>query len=260
MSDADTLARIHENLMKLKMYSAETAIDSQLELAVSNKSSIVEVLDQILDGEVKSRRSSAIETRTKLSGIPVRKTLNEFDLSYQPSIDRSMFDDLRTLRFVYNQENVIFLGPPGTGKTHLAIGLGLAAIEAGFSIYYITSAILIEKLKRANHRGTLDRALKTLGKYKVLIVDEIGYLPMDKEGAHLFFQLVSSRYEKGSTIFTSNKTYSEWGEVLGDNVIAAAVLDRILHHSVTVNIKGESYRLRSRKKVGVSYPPPGGSN
>ena len=260
MSDAGTFSRIHENLIKLKMHSAESVIDSQLEQAVSKKSSLVDVIDQILDQEVKCREASAIETRTKLSGMPVRKTLEEFDLSYQPSIDKSVFDDLRTLRFLYNQDNVLFLGPPGTGKTHLAIGLGIAAIKAGFSVYYITSAIMIEKLKRANQRGTLDRALKTFGKYKVLIVDEIGYLPMDKEGAHLFFQLVSRRYERGSTIFTSNKTYSEWGEILGDNVIAAAVLDRVLHHSITVNIKGESYRLRSRRKVGLSYPPPGGSN
>jgi DNA replication protein DnaC len=115
---------------------------------------------------------------------------------------------------------------------------------------------MVEKLRRANHRGSLDRSLKTLGKYKVLIIDEIGYLPMDKEGAHLFFQFVSRRYEKGSTIFTSNKSYSEWGEILGDNVIASAFLDRILHHSITVNIKGESYRLQARKKVGIPYPPP----
>ena len=118
---------------------------------------------------------------------------------------------------------------------------------------------MIEKLKKASNRGTLETALKILGKFKVLIVDEIGYFPMDKEGAHLFFQLVSRRYEKGTTIFTSNKSYCEWGEMLGDNVIAAAVLDRILHHSITMNIKGESYRLKSRRKAGLEFPPPGGS-
>jgi len=260
MTDAETLERIHENLIKLRMYSAETVIDSHLEQAVTKDLSITTIMDKVLNEEVKSRSASAIETRTKLSGMPFRKTLEEFDLSYQPSIDKAIYDDLRTLRFIHNQENVIFLGAPGVGKTHLAIGLGMAAIEAGFSIYYVTSATMIDKLKRANQRGTLDRALKTLGKYKVLIVDEIGYLPMDKEGAHLFFQLVTRRYERGSTIFTSNKTYSEWGEVLGDNVIAAAILDRVLHHSITVNIKGESYRLRMRRKAGVSFPPPGGSN
>jgi len=256
MTDSQTIQRIHDNLLKLRMFSAESVIDSQLEQAVTRDASIASVFDQILDLEVRSRRDSAIDTRLKLSGLPIKKTLNEFDLSFQPSIDKSVFDDLRTLRFVHNQENVIFLGPPGVGKTHLAIGLGVAAIEAGFSVYYVTSAAMVEKLRRANLRGSLDRSLKTLGKYKILIVDEIGYLPMDKEGAHLFFQLVSRRYEKGSTIFTSNKSYSEWGEILGDNVIASAVLDRILHHSITVNIKGESYRLQARKKVGIPYPPP----
>ncbi len=259
MSDCLTLTRIHENLVKLRMCSAEAVIDSQLEQAVAKDLSVVDVIDMMLDQEVRSRRGSAIDTRMRLSGIPVKKTLADFDLAFQPSIDRTVFDDLRTLRFVHNEENVVFLGPPGVGKTHLAVGLGVAAIEAGFSVYYVTSALMVDKLRLANHRGALDRALKTFGKYKVLIVDEIGYLPMDKEGAHLFFQLVSRRYEKGSTIFTSNKTYSEWGEVLGDNVIAAAVLDRILHHSITVNIKGESYRLKSRRKAGLAFPPPGGN-
>jgi len=259
MSDSQTLAHIHENLVKLKMFSSEAIIDSQLEQAVSRGDPLVEVLDIVLDQEVKSRRASSIDARMKLSAIPVRKTLEDFDLSFQPSIDKAMFDDLRTLRFVHNADNVIALGPPGVGKSHIAIGLGIAAIEAGFTVYYITSATLIEKLKRASHRGTLDKTLKTFSKYKVFIVDEIGYLPMDKEGAHLFFQLVSRRYEKGSTIFTSNKAYREWGEILGDNIIAAAVLDRILHHSITVNIKGESYRLKSRRKVGLTFPPPGGS-
>ena len=259
MSDSHTLERIHENLVKLRMFSSEAVVDSQLEQAASKGSPLVEVIDTILDQEVKSRRASAIDTRTRLSGIPVKKTLDEFDLTFQPSIDKAMFDDLKTLRFVHNADNLILLGPPGVGKTYLGISFGIAAIEAGFTVYYVTSSALIEKLRKANHRGTLEKALKTFGKYKVLIVDEIGYLPMDKEGAHLFFQLVARRYERGSTIFTSNKSYSEWGEMLGDNVIAAAVLDRILHHSITVNIKGESYRLRSRRKTGLVFPPPGGS-
>jgi DNA replication protein DnaC len=256
MSDNRTYERMHENLVKLRMFTAESVIDSQLEHAISNNTPFVDVLDLLLDSEVKARKSSAIAACTKLSGFPVKKTLDEFDISCQPSIDKNVFEDLKTLRFVSNQDNVIILGAPGVGKSHIAVGLGMEAIKAGYSVYYINSATLIEKLKRANSRGTLDRSLKTFGKYKVLIVDEIGYLPMDREGAHLFFQLVSRRYEKSSTIFTSNKTYSEWGEVLGDNVIASAVLDRILHHSITLNIKGESYRLRMRKKAGMPFPPP----
>ena len=257
MSDNQTYERLHSNLLALKMYTAESVVDSVLELAVSKNMSVLEVLDHLLEREVSVRRASAIETRTKLAGFPVKKTLDEFDLSFQPSIDPRVIDDLRSLRFIHNHDNVVFLGPPGVGKTHLAIGLGLEAIRAGFSVYYQTATDVIEKLRRASRRGTLDRALKTLGrKYKLLIVDEIGYLPMDKEGAYLFFQLVSKRYERGSTIYTSNKSYSEWGEILGDTVIASAVLDRILHHSITVNIKGESYRLMERRRAGLNYPPP----
>jgi DNA replication protein DnaC len=256
LTDNRIYEQVHENLLQLNMHTAESIIDSVLELAVSKEMSPIDVINQILGEEVKTRRTSAIMTRTKLAGFPVRKTLDEFDFTYQPSIDRKVVDELRSLRFVYNMENVVFLGPPGVGKTHLSIGLGVDAINAGFSVYYITAAAMLDRLKQASARGSFDRKLKTLAKYRLLIVDEIGYLPMDREGAHLFFQLVSKRYEKSSTIFTSNKTYSEWGEVLGDSVIASAILDRILHHSITVNVKGESYRLKSRKKAGLKFPPP----
>jgi len=137
------------------------------------------------------------------------------------------------------------------GKTHLTIGLGIEAIKAGFTVYFSNASTLIEKLKRARMKDVLEVKLRTLSKYRVLIIDEIGYLPFDREGAYCFFQLVCRRYEKASTIFTSNKSYGEWGEVFGDHVIAAAVLDRILHHCTTVNIKGESYRLKDRRKYGL---------
>ena len=143
------------------------------------------------------------------------------------------------------------------GETHLAIALGMEAIRAGFLAYNLSAAQLVEDLKEAAQQDRLDAKLRSLGRYPLLILDEIGYLSMDRVGAHLFFRLVSHRYEKGSTIFTSNKSYSEWGEVLGDPVIAAATLDRILHHSTTVNIKGESYRLMSRRKAGLPTPSPG---
>ena len=155
------------------------------------------------------------------------------------------------MRFVYQAENVVFLGPPGVGKTHLAIGLGIAAIESGFSVYYINASLMIERLKEAHRLDQLDWYLKKLVKPKVLIIDEIGYLPFDSEAAYCFFQLIARRYERVSTIFTSNKSFSEWGEIFQDHVIASAVLDRILHHCTSLNIKGESYRMKERNKHGL---------
>ena len=187
----------------------------------------------------------------KNEGFPVKKTLEEFDFEFQLSIDKKVIEDLATLRFVHNAENVVLLGPPGVGKSHLAIALGIEAVKAGISVYFTNTGNLIERLKLANREGMLEKKLRDLMKYKVLMIDEIGYLPFDEEGAHCLFQLISRRYEKCSTILTSNKSYGEWGEIFKDHVIAAAVLDRLFHHCTTINIKEESYRLKERKKQGI---------
>ncbi len=248
--------RLHANLTTLKLGVAESIVDGYLESSGAEGKSTIEVLDYLLDQEVKARNAASIETRLRLSGFPVKKTLEDFDMSAQPSIDPKVVQDLRTLRFLHTAENVIFLGPPGVGKTHLAIALGMESIRQGFNAYYVGAADLVQDLKKAQAQDRLDTKLRSFCRYQLLVIDEIGYLPMDRVGAHLFFRLVCTRYEKGSTIFTSNKPYSDWGEVLGDSVIAAATLDRILHHSTTVNIKGESYRLMSRRKAGLPSPTP----
>ena len=181
-------------------------------------------------------------------GFPFRKTLEEYDFDFQPSIDSAVINELRTGRFIHNKENIVLLGPPGVGKTHLAIAFGMVALRQRFSTCYINCHELVKKLNKAQYENTLPAQMKTLCKYKVLIVDEIGYLPFEKQKANLFFQLITTRYERNSTILTSNRSFSDWGEVFDDNVIASAILDRVLHHCTVVNIKGDNYRLKDRKK------------
>ncbi len=243
-----TMERLKNNLESLKMRNTLEILDNYLERAVREQLNIVEVLDYIFSEEADNRRRQAYEKQVQLSGFPIKKTLSDFDFSFQPSLDRRQIEELATMRFVWNAENVIFLGPPGVGKTHLATALGLVAAQHRFSMYYINCHTLIEQLKKSHYENRLPDRLRTLGKYKLLIIDEIGYLPMDIQGANLFFQLIARRYEKNSTIFTSNKTFSQWNDVFADVTIASAILDRVLHHATVINIKGESYRLKERKE------------
>lgn len=211
----------------------------------------MEVLDHLFEQERKKKDAAATNRRMKSAAFPVIKTLEEFNFDFQPSIERSVMEDIATLRFIHNAENLVLLGPPGVGKSHIAIALGIEAVKAGFPAYFINANVLIERLKKAGREGKLKKKMRDFTKYKLLIIDEMGYLPFDEEGAHCLFQLMSKRYEKSSTIFTSNKSYGEWGEIFKDHVIAAALLDRILHHCITINIKGESYRLKERKRQGI---------
>lgn len=243
-----TYERIKENLSSLGMTNTLEIIDNYLERAIADKVNIVDVLDHILTAESKVKKGRAVENQIKMSGFPFKKTMEMFDFSFQPSIDKSQIDELCTMRFIENKENIVFLGTPGVGKTHLAVALGILAAQHRYSTYYINCNTLIEQLNRAHFENRLAERLKHFAKYKVLIIDEIGYLPMDIGGANLFFQLIAKRYEKNTTILTSNKMFSQWNEVFSDLTIASAILDRILHHCTVINIKGESYRLKERKE------------
>lgn len=245
------LEQVHQRLEKMKLMTMDALLEPTLERAMRENLSPLETIGYLVEQEWNSRVSTAIRTRTKNAGFPFMKRIDEFDFAHQPSIDRTVIRDLATLRFVDNAENVVFLGPPGVGKTHLAIGLGITAIEQGIPVLFLNASILIEQLKDAYQTGQLDKYLKKLARPGILIIDEIGYLPFDAQAAYCFFQVISRRYEERSTIFTSNKTFADWGEIFQDRVIAAALLDRILHRCTTVNIRGESYRMKDRKKHGL---------
>jgi len=243
-----TYERLRENLERLKMKNTLEILDNYLERALRENINIVDVLDHIFSEEARSKTQRAVDNQIQMSGFPMRKSIGDFDFSFQPSIDKRQIDELCTMRFLENAENIVFLGPPGVGKTHLASALGMETAKHRFSTYYINCHTLIEQLKKAHFENRLPDRLRILSRYKLLIIDEIGYLPMDIQGANLFFQLIARRYEKVSTIFTSNKTFSQWNDIFADLTIASAILDRVLHHCTVIHIKGDSYRLKERKE------------
>jgi DNA replication protein DnaC len=246
--------RIRESAARLHLSNLEEQLESLTERADATSMGYLEFLDLVLEEETGIREGRRFRNALKLSGLPHHKTLDEFDFAFQPDLDRRKVKDLASLAFVQSGSNVAFLGPPGVGKTMLAIALAVAACQAGFSIYFTTLDDMVRNLREAEAGGRFAKKLQTYLKPSVLVVDEIGYLPLSRAEANMVFQLVSRRYERGSIIVTSNKAFSEWGQVLGDEVLASAILDRLLHHCDVISINGPSYRLRDHVKPKGGEP------
>jgi DNA replication protein DnaC len=230
----------------LKAPTLRTSVARLAERARAEDWSHEEFLAACLQREVAAREAHGGEGRIRAARFPARKSLEEFDFDHARSLKRETIAHLGTLDFVTARENVVFLGPPGTGKTHLAIGLGIRACQAGHRVAFATAAQWVNLLAEAHTQGRLQAELVRLGRYPLLVVDEVGYIPFEAEAANLFFQLVSARYERASLLVTSNKPFGRWGEVFGDDVVAAAMIDRLVHHAEVIALKGDSYRLKDR--------------
>lgn len=247
----DTHEHLERMLTRLKLTAIRDQLDSLLDEVGRRDLTIREALTLFCEREIARKDQRRIEMAFGLAKFPFARDLAGFDFEAQPSVDRHQVRELATGRFIANGEAILLLGPPGVGKTHLAVALGREVIVAGYTVLFTSATALVANLAKAHTEGRLDERLLHYAKPKLLIVDELGYLPFEQDAAHLFFQLVSRRYERGAILVTSNRAIGEWGSVFGDPVVATAILDRLLHHSHVITIRGESYRLREKRRSGL---------
>lgn len=240
----NNFTRTLNNFESLNMPEFRTNIERYIGYVESGEKTMIDALYELTELELDLRTKRAMNACVKVANFPFIKRLSDFDFSFQPSINKEQIMNFKYLQFLEKKENIIFIGSPGVGKTHLATAIGIEAASMRTSTYFIGCNDLVLQLKKAHIENRLEQRLKFFSKYKLLIIDEVGFLPLDTESSNLLFQLIARRYEKNSTIVTTNKSLSRWGEVFGDPVIANAILDRLLHHSTVINIVGRSYRTK----------------
>ena len=241
--------KLINNFDSLKLNTFRNNIDSFIDEVNSGKINVVDAFYSLTEKEMTFRQDRVNKAMITTSHFPYVKTFGDYDFSYQPRLNKDEILDLKNLRFIQNNENIVFMGTPGVGKTHLAISVGIECAKNRYQTYFINCNELIMQLKKAKLENTLARRLKHFTSYSVLIIDEVGFLPIDGDDSNLLFQLISMRYEKHPTIFTTNKSFNHWGEVFNDSVIANAMLDRILHHCKVFQIIGPSYRMKGKEEL-----------
>lgn len=235
--------QLQANLTKLNLTNMAGNLEQYISQVNNHKLSFSEALLKLTTGQLEYKQDLALKKRINRARFPVVKSLDEFDYNFQPTINTQEIQEFSTMSFLNNQENIIFIGSPGVGKTHLAIGLGISACQQGIRTLFINCHELLLRLNKARSKGSLERVMRRYERYELLIIDELGYLPIKKEDANLLFQLINGRYERQSTIITTNVPFSSWGTVLHNQTAAEAILDRLVYHSHVIKIKGKSYRL-----------------